>query len=97
MANGCSDDDNSVVYSECLNNTIEEIMQGTPQNPRATIDAYSYQGGEVYVINRYIPDYFIEVVDENCEVICVNGGIAGLMCDDWEQAQFIRNIWTDPR
>ncbi len=98
IANSCSDDNDKSSYPNCLNTIIEDIMEGEVQNPKSTIDKYVYQGETVYVINKYYPDYPTEIFDKNCEMICSMGGFGSLNnCDNWEQAQFVENIWTDPR
>ncbi|MDY0088954.1 MAG: hypothetical protein RBR78_01160 [Flavobacteriaceae bacterium] len=99
VANSCSDDDNEKsLYPNCLNTIIEDIMEGEVQSPKPTIDKYIYQEQMVYVINKNYPDYPTLIVDENCETICTMGGFGGQNdCIDWEFAQFIENVWTDPR
>ncbi len=104
---GCSDDDSieskvSRIRPECLQPIILNALQFQPTNPRASVDKYIYQGEEVFVLSfMNFPDGESAVVSNECEPICSLGGIDGNPspeCSDFnETAQFIENVWTDPR
>ena len=94
------DDFNINDYPECLQPIIKTIMDRPIQNPKTDIKKYLYKGQEVYQVNgQNFPDGQSHVITLNCEDICVLGGIDGELndCEDWNTAEFIETIWTDPR
>jgi hypothetical protein len=99
MSFNCEDDDDNVIFPECLQESIDVGLNQEPTNPRATIDQYKFNGEEVYLINLQngLEDGMSIVVDENCEEICAIGGIAGLVCEGFDNAEFLRTVWKDPR
>lgn len=101
---GCSNDDNNSSLPECLQEMIEIIVyqEDEPQTPRASIDKYIYNGETVYLFNRNTWDFMSDsvkwVIDEECNSLChVGSHFEDFNCIDWESAQFIETIWTDPR
>ena len=99
---GCSNDDNNSL-PECIQGIIENIVyQDEPQTPRASIDKYIYNGETVYLFNRNTWNSFSDsvkwVINEGCDVSChVGSHFEDFNCIDWESAQFIETVWTDPR
>ena len=98
---GCSNDDNEVKeIPECLQPIVEYTLQGNIQSPKANIQKYLYNNQEVYLINvQNFPDGQSFVYDLECNSVCFLGGLDGSDndCPNWEDAEFIETIWTDPR
>jgi hypothetical protein len=99
---GCSNDDNNSSLPECLEDTKTIVYQDEPQTPRASIDKYIYNGETVYLFNRNTSDYMSDavkwVIDEQCIVLChIESNFEQNNCIDWESAQFVETVWTDPR
>ena len=95
----CSDDDSEPI-PECLIPITEAIMERDVQSPKADIQLYKYNGEQVYQVNgQNFPDGQSHVITLDCNDICVIGGIDGPQndCPNYENAEFIRIIWTDPR
>lgn len=96
-----SDDDNSIkAFPNCLKPEIDTILDSPPQSPRATVELYLYQTGDVYVVNTNFPDNISSVYNSSCKLICTIGGIVGNQnntCVDWDNASYIETIWTDIR
>lgn len=98
---GRSEDDNA--YPTCYKEEIQNILQNPPATPRSNIMKYKYQDKYVYVLtNNGISDEQSVVRDENCNVICYSGGIGGNLpetntCINWNEAEYISTVWTDPR
>ncbi|MBK8474694.1 MAG: hypothetical protein IPL33_22335 [Sphingobacteriales bacterium] len=44
-----------------------------------------------------IPDYLTDVYSQHCEIVCSFGGVLGLRCEGWENAEFIEIVWEDTR
>jgi hypothetical protein len=88
-------------YTNCLQSQIDNILIGTPRSPRSNIKKYNYDNQIVYVIEiNDIADEQFNVVDKQCNVVCVFGGINGNQnstCVNFESAQYIETVWTDPR
>lgn len=96
----CSNDDGPKEIPDCLKPMIEAILEMPAQSPKANIEKYLYEGREVYQVNaQNFPDGQSFVYELNCEYICPLGGIDGSYndCADYENAEFIETIWTDPR
>lgn len=75
-------------------------MEMNIQSPKANIEKYLYNNQEVYLVNgQNFPDGQSHVISLDCEDICVLGGLDGSDndCPNWEDAEFIETIWTDPR
>jgi hypothetical protein len=87
-------------YPKCLQLEVDRILESSPQSPRATIELYTYQNENVYVVNTNFADYQTNVYNSQCQLICTIGGIDGNendTCVDWENAEFIETLWTDER
>ena len=94
------DDKQNKEVPECLKSTTEYILENPVKSPRATIKKYNYEGREVYLIDAHnFPDSWSSVTDLDCEVICSFGGFDGSDndCPNFEDAEYIETIWTDPR
>ncbi len=68
------------------------------------VPEYRFQGELVYVFESsyelcQIADMTADVYNENCELICSLGGIAGFVdCngdDFYDNAHFVRNVWAN--
>jgi hypothetical protein len=99
---GCSsNDDNEItVEPKCLQTIIENALQFEPTTPRGNVEKYLYQDNEVLLVNvMNFTDGQSAVINSECVAICSLGGIDGDLndCEDFENAEFIETIWTDPR
>ena len=96
-----NNDDYSKEIPECLKVTVDAILTKPVQTPRANIEKWLYKGNEVYAINaQNFPDGESFIITLDCkETICTIGGFDGPLndCDEFENAEFIETIWTDPR
>lgn len=98
----CSKDDDNTQhnYPDCLQSEVDRILDVEPQPNRASIELYTYQDQDVYVVHSNFPDDQASVYNAKCEVICSVGGFAGNendTCEDWESAEHIETVWTDNR
>lgn len=96
----CEKDDNEVTYPSCLQTQIDEFIQNyNVQDPRSNIKKYKYQNQFVYVFYKNnVSDEQFSVIDSDCNTICSFGSIAGNnTCENWENAELIETVWTDPR
>lgn len=96
---GCSKND-LLTYPKCLDAEITTLLQSPVENPKATVKKYTYQGKTVYLINSHFADGLDPVYNDNCQLICTQGGIAGNTnnsCINWDSAVYIETVWTDPR
>lgn len=100
-----SNDDNEVtVEPRCLQDIINSILEEEVSNPKRTISSYNYNEQTVYSVspNSYVTEPATIIVDSSCNTICLIGGFAGDNgetdgCENFENAEFIETIWTDPR
>lgn len=99
MSFQCEDNDDNITFPECLQERIDSALNQDPTTPRGTIEKYMFNSEEVYLLSfqNGIADGMAMVVNENCEEICVIGGISGLICEGFEDAEFIETVWEDPR
>ena len=94
----CTNDSENDDYPNCLDTYIDTALNQGPTTPRASIDKYDFDNKEVYLVSiQNFPDGMAIVVDEDCEIICEMGGIAGIICDGFNEAVFLESIWEDPR
>lgn len=64
----CStDDDFKQQYPSCLQFEIDRILNSSPQSPRATVELYTYQNENVYVVNTNFPDDQSNVYNSQCQ------------------------------
>jgi len=95
-----NDGNNLEELPKCIKPIVTTIMEMPIQTPRANIEKYLYENREVYQVNaQNFPDGQSFVYELNCEYICPLGGIDGIDndCKDYQNAEFIEIIWTDPR
>jgi hypothetical protein len=86
----------------CIESKIEEIKKADPRNPPASVFRHTYNGKKVYFIPQYCCDFFSELYDANCNLICYpDGGIAGNgdgKCTDFFNTRKDEEvIWKDER
>jgi len=85
-------------YPHCFQNFIDETLNNPVGTPRAKIDEFNFEGSIVYVFQHGHADPISVVYNKNCEVICDFGGVTQEnSCDDWDTAEFIKNVWVDNR
>ncbi len=96
----CNSDDEDSMYSQCLQDRIEAVLEDPVQSPKANIQKYIYENEEVFLVNfQNFPDGQSSVMTVDCQTICVIGGIDGPNndCQNWIAAIFIETVWEDPR
>lgn len=93
------DNDDNILYPLCLQEQIEDVLSREATSPPATVKKYVFNGEEVFLLSfqNGFADGMSVVVNDNCEEICLIGGIAGLICEGFDQAEFIETVWEDPR
>ncbi len=71
---GCPNKDKS----DCIQDKIATFENDNWANGKIT--RYTFQGADVYFLNdgSFIADGLFEVVDEDCNIICSLGGLAGI-------------------
>lgn len=87
-------------YPCCLQVELNNLLSKSPTTPSAKLEKYYYNNQYTYQVLSPLyntPDYLYNIVNERCEVVCSFGGIAGLECDGWEDAEFIEVVWEDTR
>lgn len=90
----CENDKDLTGIPSCIQDTMNRADINS--SPDASLSEFLYKGQRVYMFDPgvVIPDWLYTVVNEDCEVICEFGGIAGLnTCPDFEaEAELIREI-----
>ncbi|MBT3543034.1 MAG: hypothetical protein HOM76_07620 [Flavobacteriaceae bacterium] len=81
---------------------IAAIQKEEVRNPPAKVYRYTFEGKTVYFFPQYCCDFFSELYDDECTLICApNGGITGM--GDGKCSGFFaerRNeilVWEDDR
>ncbi len=73
-------------HGDCIKARISAFKHSTEAcTDGASIYSYQFQGGRVYVFNpgNCVADFFSDVYDEDCNLVCSLGGIAGnIMCNE---------------
>jgi hypothetical protein len=81
---------------DCLTERVENFKKEATLSG-ATIDIYKFEGKELFLFNNGTFDTGTQVVDGNCNDLCLIGGKAALTtCDGKEfvkDAVFVKNIW----
>jgi hypothetical protein len=94
-------DDNNNDFSKCLQTIIDGILEEPMSNPKRFINSYNYLGEKVFEISpkSNVSEPATNVIDVDCVTICLIGGIDGNQndCENFENAEFIERVWTDPR
>jgi len=94
----CNKDDENSKLPSCVKNFIDETLSNPAGSPRAKVYKYLYQTKIVFVLQYDHSDPISVVYSEDCEVLCDFGGITQENnCEDWQNAEFIENIWVDVR
>ena len=103
---GCSSESSldaqiETIEPMCLQEIVKFILEEDVSNPRRSISAYTFNGENVFVItpSSHVSEPATNVLNSNCETICLIGGIDGPAndCENFESAVFIETVWTDPR
>jgi hypothetical protein len=86
----------------CIQNKIEEIKKEYVRSPPAKIYRYTYHDKKVYFIPQHCCDFFSDLYDEDCNLIChPDGGFFGHgddKCTDFFDARTDEElIWEDER
>lgn len=97
----CTKDEENNEIPDCLKPIIEGILERPVQSPKAKIEKWQqYQNKEVLSIDaQNFPDGQAFIITSDCQGICALGGLDGPAndCENWDRAEFIEVIWTDPR
>ena len=87
-----------------MQDIINSILEEEVSTPRRTISSFDYNQQIVYAItpNSFVTEPATIILDSSCNTICLIGGFAGdngetAGCENFENAEFIETIWTDPR
>ena len=99
---GCKKDCANSGISPCMQTQIDASLAATKGSLYYRIDAYKYQGNNVYLYYKGCCDRYDDLQDENCSYLfSPSGGIGGggdhTHSDFFQQATFISTLWTDPR
>ena len=86
----------------CLQDRIDMLKAFPPATPRASLEAFHYQGRRVYYLPPAGFDDFGLVVDEHCNTVCapdggISGGGDGTCPEFFLQARPDGTVWTDER
>jgi hypothetical protein len=97
----------NVMECEIVIKFIEEMQSvdppSSPEEPRATIDKYTFDGKIVYMLmtpSSYFTDILPVVIDSNCNLVCAYSQIEEYnTCDDLnvQEVKFIEFTWKDNR
>ena len=94
-------DDNKADVPKCLQTIIDGILEEPMSNPKRFINSYNYLGEKVFEISpkSNVSEPATNVIDVDCVTICLIGGIDGDQndCENFENAELIERVWTDPR
>ncbi|NPA67233.1 MAG: hypothetical protein GXO50_01340 [Chlorobi bacterium] len=81
-------------YPDCVTDYIDYWSKSENSNS-AFVKEYEYNGQTVYLLGAVFTDDTDKIYNESCEMICERGGLTGTdTCSDWENAIFIKTIWT---
>ena len=78
----------SLIFSSCTRDATipcvhDSIQAMKNHNREGKVLQYSYHGQLVYYVDdRCCADALSTLYDANCNIICMNGGIAGYTCPD---------------
>lgn len=63
---------------DCVNQIIEDINESDVTNPPKKVFSLSFEGKTYYYVTAPCCDFFTELYDEDCNLICApDGGISG--------------------
>lgn len=103
---GCTSDNSinneiEAIEPECLQDIAKSILEEGVSSPKRTISLYNFNGEMVFVITpgSHESEPATNVVNSNCETICLIGGLDGPAndCEGFDSAVFIKTVWIDPR
>lgn len=88
--------------SICLEEKIRQIEAEPVRNPPASIWQYQYKGQTVYYIPPYCCDFYGDLYDADCNLIChpdggLSGGGDGKCADFFSTRTNEKLIWQDTR
>lgn len=88
--------------SACTQSLIDSALSKPKGLLFVSVDAYQYNGATVYLYYAGCCDGYNDLRDENCNYLfSPSGGFMG--CGDcnhknfFNEAHFIKTVWTDPR
>jgi hypothetical protein len=82
----------------CVRGLINKAMNEQPPTTPLQVDEYSFNSKTVYLVTPPCCDFFNEVYDDSCKIICApSGGITGKgdgKCPDFfKSATFVKTLW----
>lgn len=84
---------------DCIQESIKDSFKSSFSGH--SVKLYKYNGENVYIFDseEVYPDKLTVAYNQNCEVVCEFGGIAGLnTCPDFsENAELVSTLWKDSR
>ena len=86
----------------CIQNKIDVISSQPVRNPAAKVYSYSFNGETVYYIPPYSGDFYSELFNSSCSLIChPDGGFTGMgdgNCPTFFSERTNQVLeWADPR
>lgn len=86
----------------CIQQKMAAILADSVRNPPARILRFSYNGDTVFYIPAYCCDFYSDLYDMNCNLLChpdggFTGGGDGQCPTFWSTAIDSVEIWRDPR
>ncbi len=75
----CNKEEGSEKIPDCITQKIAVIQKEEVRNPPAKVYRYTFEGKTVYFFPQYCCDFFSELYDDECTLICApDGGIIGM-------------------
>jgi hypothetical protein len=98
----CKKNDCTPGISSCMQTQIDSSLAKPKGSHYQRIDAYKYQGNNVYLYFTGCCDRFNELKDEDCKYLFApsggfGGGGDGTHPNFRNEATFISTVWVDPR
>ena len=102
MLIGCKKNEAGSGISPCMQTQIDSSLAKPKGFLYYRVDAYKYQGNNVYLYYRGCCDRYNDLKDEYCNYLFApSGGIGpggdGTHPNFYNEATFISTIWVDPR
>ena len=98
----CKKNETEPTITKCIQIQIDSSLANPKGYLYYRIDAYKYQGNNVYLYYKGCCDRYDELKDENCNYLFAPSGGVGGSGDNSHpnfrnEATFIKTMWQDPR
>ncbi len=96
---GCDKGATPLGTPPCVNEGIDRILAQNPENPRAQVHRYNYEGKTLFYVPAPCCDIAGVVYDKQCGTFCNTAVyLAASTCEDFfREATNKTLIWEDPR